>query len=356
MMNSLLRAARKRPRLRPRRRVPPDSCGQPSRRFGFRYRVRHEGNVRGAWTGSAVLLEHGTQTRPSLICRYRELVKSPCPFCLNGDGESSAEHWLPDSWEKYFDVPVVMLDTTSTDGSFMPRRVNNRSPFDMKWDGVCKSCNGSWLKDIDEEASHYLIPFATGQRDDLTAQSVLPVARHLTRAALIYTWGHRKQNGYPRELFSDLYRSRRVPLGVRVFVGSVAEPALVGGRHSALTFDGEPFAHLVSWTMGRLFSLVVLPETGYAPLANRIAAAVVRRSHRKAQLISPLPRGVDLGFRGRALTYEEARLLGQKDGLAFGEPEQPYPQPPEHYLQRLAPLNGDYTSLVKPASARWAPR
>lgn len=184
--------------------------------------------------------------RAVLPGRYREMVNRPCPFCLCTDGDSSAEHWLPDSWEKYFDVPLVMLDTISTDGLFSPRRVNNRLPFDMKWDGVCKSCNGSWLKDIDEDASHSLLPFATGQRHDLPAASVLPVALHLTRAALIYTWGHRVQNGYPKDLFNELYRSRRVPNGVRVFIGSVDEPALVGGRHSALTLDGEPVAHLVS--------------------------------------------------------------------------------------------------------------
>lgn len=108
--------------------------------------------------------------------------------------------------------------------------------------------------------------------------------------------------------------------------------------------------------MGRLFTLVVLPEPGYAPLSNRLAAAVVRRSRRKGQLISPLPHAVDLEFRGRVLTYEEARPLGQKEGLAFGKPDEPYPQPPKHYFERIAPLKDAVTSLVRGASAKWVPR
>ncbi len=280
-------------------------------------------------------------------------MKNPCPFCQTTHGESSAEHWLPDSWEKYFTVPSVMLDTTGVDGERATRRVNNRSPFDLKFEGICKTCNGGWLKDIDEAAKGAVLPFATAQTSRLTLASLDRIALHLTRAALIYTWGRRAQNGYPDQLFRDLYRFRSVPNAVRVFVGNVFEPSLIGGRHSALTLDGEPFAHLVSWTMGRLFALVVLPAAGFEGLSNELAATIVRRSQRKAQLISPVPRGVNLEFKDRVLEWDEARLLGQKHGLMTGEPEPAPPNPPTHFIKRLELLNGDYRSLVKQASAVW---
>lgn len=183
--------------------------------------------------------------------------------------------------------------------------------------------------------------------------SLDPLALHLTRAALIYTWGRRSQNGYPAALFNEFFRFRAVPNGVRVFVGNVDQPALVGGRHAALTFDGEPFSHLVSWTMGRLFALVVLPAAGFESMSNVLAATVVRRSRRKAQLVSPLPHNADLEFRGRVLEWDEARMLGQKHGLMTGEPEPEYPEPPAHFTERLARLEGDHSSLIKPASAVW---
>lgn len=280
-------------------------------------------------------------------------MKNPCPFCLDNDGESSAEHWLPDSWERYFTVPLVMLDTAGVDGEIQPRRVNNRSPFDIKFDGICKSCNGGWLKDIDEAAQSAVLPFATAQTSRLSPDSLDRVALHLTRTALIYTWGRRSQNGYPGQLFREFFRSRLVPNGVRVFVGNVGEPALIGGRHSALTMDGEVFTHLVSWTMGRLFALVILPVAGYESMSNSVAAAVVGRSRRKAQLISPMPWGAKLNFRERVLEYDEARMLGQTHGLVAGEPEPVFPQPPEHFAKRLDRLGDDYSSLIKPATAVW---
>jgi len=282
-------------------------------------------------------------------------MRSPCPFCLTTGGPWSAEHWLPDSWEKYFTVPLVMLDTVGVDGELEPRRVNNRSPFDLKFGGICKSCNGGWLKDVDEAARSVVLPFATGQTSRLPMDSLNRLALHLTRTALIYTWGRRAQNGYPAQLFSEFYRLRVVPNGVRVFVGNVDEPALVGGRHATLTLDGEAFSHLVSWTMGRLFALVVLPVAGFETMSNQLAATVVRRSMRKAQLIFPRPRGADLDFRARVLGWDEARMLGQKHGLMTGEPEPAYPNPPAHFAKRLARLNGDHSSLVKPAIAVWPP-
>lgn len=280
-------------------------------------------------------------------------MKNPCPFCQTADGESSAEHWLPDSWEKYLTVPSVMLDTMGVDGERAPRRVNNRSPFDFKFDGICKACNGGWLKDIDEAAKSAVLPFATAQTSRLSHESLDLVALHLTRAALIYTWGRRAQNGYPDQLFRELYRFKSVPNAVRIFAGNVAEPALVGGRHSALTLDGEVFTHLVSWTMGRLFALVVLPVTGFESLSNELAATIVRRSQRKAQLISPVPRGANLEFKERVLGWDEARLLSQKHGLMTGEPEPAHPEPPAHFTKRLELLDGDYRSLIKQATAVW---
>ena len=117
--------------------------------------------------------------------------------------------------------------------------------------------------------------------------------------------------------------------------------------------NGEVFTHLVSWTMGRLFALVVLPVTGFESLSNELAATVVRRSRRKAPLISPVPRGANLEFTERVLGWDEARMLGQKHGLMTGEPEQAYSEPPAHFAKRLERLETDYSSLIKPATAVW---
>lgn len=259
---------------------------------------------------------------------------------------------MPDSWERYFTVPLVMLDRAVVDGKEQEPKVNNRSPFDIKFDGICSTCNNGWMREVDEAARADVIPYATGETPFLDANALDRIALHLTRTALMTIWGKRNQNGYPPDLFREFYRDRAVPSGVRVFIGNVRDPVLLGGRHAALTLDDGPLVHFASWSMGRLFAVVLLPMRGYEGLTNTIARTIIEKSHRKVQLIAPLPDRPNLDFRNRTLTFDQARLLSRPKGLLTGEHEADNSPLPDHFTARLQRLNGDYTSLIKQASAR----
>ena len=116
-------------------------------------------------------------------------MKNPCPFCGSANGRNSAEHWLPDSWEQYLTVPLVMLDTAVVDGRPRELKVNNRSPFDIKFEGTCSTCNNGWMKDVDEAAREAVIPYATDETSVPHEGALDRIARHLTRTALMTTWG-----------------------------------------------------------------------------------------------------------------------------------------------------------------------
>jgi hypothetical protein len=155
-------------------------------------------------------------------------VKHPCPFCLT-KGTNSAEHRLPDSWEQYFTVPRVLLNTSVINGVHKVS-INNKSPFDLKFGGICASCNNGWMREIDEAAREDVIPFATSEISSLEVEAADRIAMHLVRTALMTSWGKRDQQGYPAHLFNEFYRRREVPNGVRVFVGTVDTLALVAGE------------------------------------------------------------------------------------------------------------------------------
>jgi hypothetical protein len=107
--------------------------------------------------------------------------------------------------------------------------------------------------------------------------------------------------------------------------------------------------NFASWSMGRLYGLVLMPALGAELLSNTIARTVIDRSKRKVQLISPLPHHANLEFRDRVLSYDEARLLGRPHGLLNGDPEGPEGPMPDHFVARLEALDGDFTPLIKPA-------
>ncbi len=60
----------------------------------------------------------------------------------------------------YFTVPRVMLDTSVMEDELPQTRVSSRSPFDKKFDGICKQCNNGWLRDFEEMAKSEVVPFA----------------------------------------------------------------------------------------------------------------------------------------------------------------------------------------------------
>ncbi|MDZ8172430.1 hypothetical protein [Microbacterium xanthum] len=253
-----------------------------------------------------------------------------CPFCGATGVKFSKEHWLPADWGQYFPkLPNLISARHDYDGG-STSRTENLSHFDKQFDGICRTCNSGWLREIDVAAKHVALDLAYRRRIHVAAPEVLPLSASLYRAALIGMWGQRDAYGLPARRFPELYQLRRPPGDVHILLGHNDEGFLyAGGNYSALTVDGANETAVRSFAfggLGHLFVVVLVSEPELAAVVNGAARAVKRAAG--GSLVTLWPnrrRRVDLP--SRSISRDTAARVTEL-GVALGLRDQPVERTP----------------------------
>ncbi|MBA3019829.1 hypothetical protein [Propionicimonas sp.] len=232
----------------------------------------------------------------------------------------------------------------------MKTSYSSKTPFDKKYPGVCAQCNNVWLREIDEAAQDAVLAVATGKRAWFRSTELNAVAMHLTRTGLMRMWGTRYEVECPLAKMREFRHTQRPPEGTRIFAAWSEDAfVLAGGRHDLLNVNGDPETnmHLASWSMGRLFALVIIPAAGMEPTSDTLARLIHRHGQRKVRLIWPAPLSSVVAL--RPIDPQLARRLSRPKILGTAEPTEVEVALPHHLTTRLERLQreGRMTSLIK---------
>ena len=239
---------------------------------------------------------------------------STCPFCGDKTQNMSSEHWLPQSWRKYLALPELYIHRTSVEGVRGETTVEYRTPLDQKFGGICGSCNSHDLRLMDVAAQARTLNLTWKKTTEIPATEVAVVATAATRAALMLIWGHRETYSYPKAAYPQLRDRRLPPDGVSVFMGFSDEPSIyAAGQHSAVeTDEGQPRGvHILSWGLGWLFVVVVVPNDGDPSVANR----VTRRVQKVNQMFGQPLKQVWPNSRRKSVNLSTKNLLSREYAL-----------------------------------------
>ena len=232
------------------------------------------------------------------------------------------EHWIPQSWRDYFPLPEVYLKRSFVEGEPQTTKVENRTPYDQRWGGICGTCNNSWLRQLDEAAKARLLNLAYMKTDVVPPSEIHTVAMSVTRAALMKIWGDKGAHGYPRDAFRQFRDDAIPPDGTHIFLGFGVEPFIYAGGHHASMHRSDQQSdgtHIVAWGLGFLFVVVVVPRDLNISLASSVASAITRVSRaagRPLVALWPRKRGIALQIpRTDQLTREFVLFVTQGKAL-----------------------------------------
>jgi len=154
-------------------------------------------------------------------------TKNKCPFCLKSPPEItfSKEHILRDKLNKTF--PPIKKEIIWTnkalqkDGNISEQtKTIPQGPFDRTVNSVCKTCNESWMEQLENEVEDELLSLIHGQIAKPTLEAQRGLARWATKTAAVYSLIHRDgQPGFPSSHFSTLKETNEPPNLTYVWYG-----------------------------------------------------------------------------------------------------------------------------------------
>lgn len=283
------------------------------------------------------------------------MQKNACPFCGRSDRPLTAEHWLPENWGTYFDVPTLMISSHVTSGR-QQMREKFRSPFTTKYRGICAHCNNGWLRQLDERAQDDYLNLALNRTNRLAGRNALGFAASVYRAALMYAWGNRGQHPLgPLERMREFYAIRTPGAHDYVFIGRTTEPWIfLGGSYSLLTHPALALGALASfsWCTDRLFVLVVVSQPGLEIAADRLAKRIKVAAQGQVKQVWPSDGRKSVILTGPPLSRAGAEVLSQSKHLLFGDA--PLNRPRSTPRAELKWAQGRPDRFISPAQRVWA--
>lgn len=275
--------------------------------------VQGAGPTRQQRFGSAPLLQ--------LQLYDLHMQKPPCPFCASLDVELTYEHWLPENWGSYFNVPTLRINSLLGEG-IAEVRERYDSPFTTKFGGICSRCNNNWLREIDERAKANYLDLALGISDRLPGRDRLPFAASVYRAALVHAWGNRGRHPLgPVDRMPEFYRTRRPGDHDYIFVGLASDLWIFLGGRQSVTTRTERDAGVLSvfgWGTERLFVLVLVSHRGAEKVADLYAKLVKREARGALKQVWPASSKRAVELSGPLVSRQIAERVTQQNALLLG--------------------------------------
>lgn len=248
---------------------------------------------------------------------------SLCPFC-GSLGKKTKEHRIPKSWKPYLHLVPVIVTTGVSAGEFWEASESNLTQLDIQYGGICSTCNNGWLREIDEAAKARILNLARRRTQEIPAIEILNVMRSVIRAGLMTTWGKRDIGGYPEVAFHEFHRTRIPPQGAHVFMGfSDCLSIHAAGHHALWPENANGGAHLVSWGLDQLLTVIIFPKDDDQVTAAKAAGALRKKSKGYLKQIWPTTRGRHIQLpsdRSSSLNREKVAEFTQVRALLFDEP------------------------------------
>ena len=193
-------------------------------------------------------------------------VKVPCIFCGSTDNPSSDEHVLPRHWKDHFpNEPGVGLRVRTTVGKRDKEPREHVTPFDAKIPHVCKTCNGGWMRLMDEAIKPLVFELADDPVRTLTQAEGSLLTEWATKVALVRSYVDRHQDlgsmpGVARRYYAD--HAETLPRSLQIgwcdaHVGALSSNAAWGlpgsSRDASENTEILDSANVISIKVGRLF-------------------------------------------------------------------------------------------------------
>ena len=159
-----------------------------------------------------------------------------CMFC-NGPlgGARSREHYIPMWLLRHQGVADETIDYTALDSSGNVLDVRRMARRSVVAGGVCESCNGGWMNDLEGEMRRILPPLIDGSDTvaSLDEDDLLPLARWACKAAYCHDHSTHGPRRVPSRHAKALWRDAdRVPQGVVVAAARSPIHAAIGMMES----------------------------------------------------------------------------------------------------------------------------
>jgi hypothetical protein len=260
-----------------------------------------------------------------------------CIFCGRSDSKMSKEHVLPHHWKKTFPSTVGKTQLRRRwDAEPESKDVNQVTPYDAKVSRVCVTCNGGWMRLMDESIKPLIHELALGTILTIPAEDTDRLASWCTKVSLLQTHTDREaQQEVPTELTRKYFVERRpmdgcvVQLGkadnsVSNMAGNISRQLIVtGGENAGAAAVQVDTANVVTFRIGAFVFQVGLPTASEWSLkeVRRILAAsrvgfpnkiVPLRLNRNFEMPTETLRDNDV-VSLRDIAYEVGRVAARKD-------------------------------------------
>lgn len=262
-----------------------------------------------------------------------------CLFCGSTTNKMSAEHLFRETYRDRIPHAPFTERTRYRPGSSGEEQFTRipRGIFDHKVNGVCRSCNSSWMNALDEAVEDVVVALGTRSATTIDARDAAPLAGWATKTALLRAWVDKSFGWEPDpNLFKVLYETRQPPPGTVVRVGVADEMVKQGGSNSCRALSlvvehvrlpgghqdhGRYTLNAVSWGLGYMYVHVILHSPFVLPLAQLASKRVGQALGPAAPVIYPgAARSVELTS---YVTGETAARAGNLAHLLDGEPLHP---------------------------------
>lgn len=242
----------------------------------------------------------------------------PCIFCAQTSSKMSDEHVLPHSWKKTFPANTggQLQMGTERYGFDHEKEQKQVTPYDLKVSRVCVTCNGRWMREMDEAIKGLIFGLAWGSSQNIPVNEVEQLATWCTKVALMRSHrDRRREQESPLALTHRFYKERAALGPASVQVGKIvdSESAITGnvsrqlrtlGANDSLPVDSQiDSVNFVTFQIGQFFFHVGLStgsEWSVRENARLLKAGRLNRAD-SIQILHP-DREVSLE---RGLTQEE---------------------------------------------------
>lgn len=201
-------------------------------------------------------------------------AKNRCPFCLKSPPEItfSKEHILRDKLNKTFPPlkkEVIWKNKVlQQDGKISEQhKTIPQGPFDRTVNSVCKTCNESWMEQLENEVEEDLLGLIHGRISTPAPEIRRALARWATKTAAVYSLMHRDgQPGFPLQHFPILKTTNEPPTLTYVWFCecSYNHNTFIRYRRSLVGLSAELSVYLTTISIGRAVFFILGSESEVA--------------------------------------------------------------------------------------------
>lgn len=154
-----------------------------------------------------------------------------CVFC--GGSPCTKEHVYRNDRRRH--LPAETEYVTYNHRELVRRARENTSTFDQQVKRVCGQCNGGWMRLLEDDVDHTLVPFMTDQPLVAGKQRARVLARWAAKTMIMRSYMAPGERAFEREALDAIYLRRRAPRNWLIFVGRYHESDI----HDRLTALGD---------------------------------------------------------------------------------------------------------------------